>query len=85
MNEQRTDGETHCQPNSPPPSREQRVASDHHRLTPPLPFIGVYENLPPPYRFGLILPICQPQDRRTLTTLGVTAAVRGTRTKMKVL
>jgi hypothetical protein len=27
----------------------------------------------------------QPQPRRTLTTFGVTAAVRGTRTKMKLL
>lgn len=27
----------------------------------------------------------QPQERRTLTTLGVTAAVSGTRMKMKLL
>ena len=35
--------------------------------------------------FEGLLPICQPQPRRTLTTLGVTAAVRGTRMKMKLL
>lgn len=35
--------------------------------------------------FVLRLPIFQPQDLRTLTTLGVTAAVRGTRRKMKLL
>lgn len=34
---------------------------------------------------GFRLPICQPHDRRTLTTFGVTAAVRGTLTKMNVL
>lgn len=31
------------------------------------------------------LPICHPHDLSTLTTLGVTAAVRGTRMKMKLL
>ena len=37
--------------------------------------------------FGLtgLLPICQPQDLKVLTILGVMAAVRGTRTKMKLL
>jgi len=30
-------------------------------------------------------PMSQPQPRRVLTTFGVTAAVRGTRTKMKLL
>ncbi len=34
---------------------------------------------------GFFLPICQPQRRSTLTTLGVMAAVRGTRMKMKLL
>lgn len=34
---------------------------------------------------GLRLPICQPHDRKTLTTFGVTAAVSGTRIKMKLL
>lgn len=34
---------------------------------------------------GFLLPICQPHERRTLTTLGVTAAVSGTRMKMKLL
>lgn len=59
-------------------------------LSPPLPYLELYACARATsnhllYRFGLILPICQPQDRRTLTTLGVTAAVMGTRTKMKVL
>lgn len=36
------------------------------------------------YRF-VRLPIFQPHDRSVLTTLGVTAAVSGTRRKMKLL
>lgn len=35
--------------------------------------------------FRGLLPICQPHDLSTLTTLGVTAAVKGTRTKIKLL
>lgn len=35
--------------------------------------------------FVVRLPISQPQPRSILTTFGVTAAVRGTRTKMKDL
>jgi hypothetical protein len=35
--------------------------------------------------FLVFLPICQPHDLSTLTTLGVMAAVRGTRMKMKLL
>ena len=35
--------------------------------------------------FGLLFPIFQPQPRNVLTTLGVTAAVMGTLTKMKDL
>jgi hypothetical protein len=34
---------------------------------------------------GVFLPIFQPQLRKVLTTLGVTAAVSGTRKKMKLL
>lgn len=34
---------------------------------------------------AFFLPICQPHDLSTLTTLGVMAAVRGTRMKMKLL
>lgn len=37
------------------------------------------------YALGRRLPISHPQDLSTLTTRGVTAAVRGTRTKMKLL
>lgn len=37
------------------------------------------------YAFGLRLPMFQPQERSVLTTLGVMAAVRGTRIKMKLL
>lgn len=37
------------------------------------------------HALGFFLPICQPHDRRTLTTLGVTAAVRGTLRKMRLL
>ena len=35
--------------------------------------------------FGRRFPICHPQPRRTLTTLGVIAAANGTRMKMKDL
>lgn len=38
-----------------------------------------------PHPLAVLLPICQPHDLSTLTTLGVTAAVRGTRMKMKLL
>lgn len=37
------------------------------------------------HTLGFFLPICHPHDRRTLTTLGVTAAVRGTLRKMRLL
>ena len=37
------------------------------------------------HALGFFLPICQPHDRRILTTLGVTAAVRGTLMKMRLL
>jgi len=37
------------------------------------------------YRFERLFPICQPQDRKVLTTLGVIAAVNGTLMKMKLL
>lgn len=37
------------------------------------------------YDRGVRLPIFQPHPRSTLTTLGVTAAVKGTRRKMKLL
>lgn len=39
----------------------------------------------PNYAFGFLLPMFHPQPRRTLTILGVTAAVSGTRTNMKDL
>lgn len=35
--------------------------------------------------FGFRFPTSQPHPRRVLTTFGVTAAVKGTRTKMKLL
>lgn len=34
---------------------------------------------------GFRLPMSQPQRRRVFTTFGVTAAVKGTRMKMKLL
>jgi hypothetical protein len=37
------------------------------------------------YDRGVRFPISQPQPRSTFTTLGVTAAVKGTRMKMKLL
>lgn len=35
--------------------------------------------------YAFFFPIFQPHDRSTLTALGVTAAVNGTRIKMKLL
>lgn len=51
-------------------------------LTPLLP---VLTPVPETAFFAGLFPIFQPQLRRVLTTLGVTAAVRGTRMKMNDL
>lgn len=66
-------------PNLLIPCRHQQreiVSSFGARLSPPLAHRLV---------LGFLLPICQPHDRKILTTLGVTAAVSGTRMKMKLL
>lgn len=57
----------------------QPMSSKRYKLNKPKPARAQSHRLP------FLLPICQPQDLSTLTTFGVTAAVSGTRIKMKLL
>lgn len=65
-----------------PESARTRTSSKIYLLASFTAFAAFAASLAP---FKGLLPICQPHDLSTLTTLGVTAAVRGTRTKMKLL
>lgn len=58
----------------------KETSSDHHRYA--IQPISMGQEEEP---LGFRLPMSQPQRRRVLTTLGVTAAVKGTRMKMKLL
>lgn len=58
----------------------ERTPSNDHRYAIQTIFMDQEEE-----PLGFRLPMSQPQRRRVFTTLGVTAAVKGTRMKMKLL